>query len=235
MAFDLEQLNRGFEASGTPAVLDWALSSFKPDLAVSSSFGAESAVLLHLVTRLLPDIPVLFTDTGFHFPETLKHRDLLARKLGLNLRVLKPEMPHEEFLAKNGKLYERDPDACCAVNKVAPFQKALRDYKGWITGVRRDQASTRKNLAFVEMSKDGPYKINPLLNWTSKMFWDYAKQHDLPYHPLWEKGYLSIGCSPETCTRPVKLGEDPRSGRWAGKDKIECGIQTFLKEDPKKA
>ena len=184
MAFDLEQLNRGFEASGATTALDWALSNFKPDLAVSSSFGAESAVLLHLVTRLWPGIPVLFTDTGFHFPETLKHRDLLVQRLKLNLRVLEPEMPHEEFLARNGNLYEKDPDACCAINKVAPFQKALGDYKGWITGVRRDQASTRKNLEFVEMSKEGLYKINPLLNWTSKMFWDYAKANDLPYHPL---------------------------------------------------
>jgi phosphoadenosine phosphosulfate reductase len=231
MDHDLPRLNELFERQDEQAVLSWAVGAFRPDLAVSSSFGAESAVLLHLVTRHWPDIPVLFTDTGFHFRETLEHRDRLVARLGLNLRVLVPEVPHEEFLRTRGRLYERDPDACCAVNKVAPFRKALKDYKAWITGVRRDQAPTRKAMDYVEVSKEGLFKVNPLLRWTSKMFWEYAKQHDLPYHPLWEKGYLSIGCSPETCTRPVAAGEDPRAGRWAGKDKVECGLQTFIRED----
>lgn len=230
-AYNFENLNQVFETQQAEDVIRWAVGEFTPDLAMSTSFGAESAVLLHLVTQIHPTIPVLFTNTGFHFKETLEHRDTLVKRLKLNLRELKPEIPHEEFLAKNGKLYERDPDACCAVNKIAPFEKALKDYKAWITGIRRHQADTRKASLFVENYRDRMVKVNPLLNWTSKMLWDYAKKFDLPYHPLWEKGYLSIGCSPENCTRPVKLGEDPRSGRWAGTGKVECGIHTYLETE----
>ncbi len=230
-AYNFEKINEAFESKSAEDVIRWAVGEFTPDLAMSTSFGAESAVLLHLVTQIHPTIPVLFTNTGFHFKETLEHRDLLVKRLKLNLRELKPAIPHEEFLAKNGKLYERDPDACCAVNKIAPFENALRDYKAWITGIRRNQADTRRTSLFVENYRDRMVKVSPLLNWTSKMLWEYAKKYDLPYHPLWEKGYLSIGCSPETCTRPVKLGEDPRSGRWAGTGKIECGIHTFLKTE----
>ncbi|HJT23847.1 MAG TPA: phosphoadenylyl-sulfate reductase [bacterium] len=229
--YDYEKLNKDFETQTAEDVVRWAVGEFGSDIAMSTSFGAESAVLLHLVSRIKPDIPVLFTNTGFHFKETLEHRDYLVNRLKLNLRELTPEIPHEQFLAQYGKLYERDPDACCAMNKIAPFEKALKDYKAWVTGIRRNQAVTRKDSPFVENYRDALVKVNPLLNWTSKMLWDYAKKHDLPYHPLWEKGYLSIGCSPETCTRPVKLGEDPRSGRWAGTGKIECGIHTFLTEE----
>jgi len=230
-SFDYVELNRRFETASSEEIVRWAAAELNPGLCMSTSFGAESAVLLHLVTQIDPQIPVLFTDTGFHFKETLEHRDRLTERLRLNLRVLKPEIPHDEFLAKNGKLYERDPDSCCAQNKIAPFEKAIVEYQGWITGIRRQQADTRKAAQFVESYRDRLVKVNPLLNWNGKMFWDYAKKYDLPYHPLWEKGYLSIGCSPETCTRPVLAGEDPRAGRWAGKDKIECGIHTFLKDE----
>jgi phosphoadenosine phosphosulfate reductase len=229
--YDYEKLNQEFEPKSAEDIIRWAAGEFGPDLAMSTSFGVESAVLLHLATQIKPDIPVLFTNTGFHFKQTLDHRDLLVKRLKLNLRELKPEIPNEQFLAQYGKLYERDPDACCAMNKIAPFEKALKDYRAWITGIRRNQADTRKFSQFVENYRDQMVKINPLLNWTSKMFWEYSKKYDLPYHPLWEKGYLSIGCSPENCTRPVKLGEDPRSGRWAGTGKIECGIHTFLSEE----
>lgn len=232
--FDYDQLNRDFEGKSAEDIVRWAVGEFPEGLAMSTSFGAESAVLLHLVTRIKPDIPVLFTNTGFHFKETLEHRDLLVKRLQLNLRELKPEIPNAEFLAKNGKLYERDPDACCAVNKIAPFEKGLRDYQAWISGIRRNQADTRKSALFVENYRDRLVKVSPLLNWTSKMFWDYSKKHDLPYHPLWEKGYLSIGCSPENCTRPVRLGEDARAGRWSGTGKTECGIHTFLKNEEAK-
>ncbi len=229
-SLDYAHLNESFEKSSSEDIVRWAASELNP-LCMSTSFGAESAVLLHLVTQIQPNIPVLFTNTGFHFKETLEHRDKLTARLKLNLRELKPEMSNAEFLQKNGKLYERDPDACCAVNKIAPFEKAIVDYEGWITGIRRGQASTRAQARFVEPYRDRLIKVNPLLNWNGKMFWDYAKKYDLPYHPLWEKGYLSIGCSPETCTRPVLAGEDARAGRWAGQNKIECGIHTFLENE----
>jgi phosphoadenosine phosphosulfate reductase len=226
--YDFNKLNQGFETQSPEEIVHWATNEFAPYLAMSTSFGAESAVLLHLVTQIYPRIPVLFTNTGFHFKETLEHRDKLVKRLNLNLRELKPDMPTPEFLAKNGKLYERDPDACCAFNKIAPFEKGLKDYQAWISGIRRNQASTRQSRQFVEEDRGTLVKVSPLLNWTSKMFWEYAKRYDLPYHPLWEKGYLSIGCSPECCTRPVQLGEDPRAGRWAGKNKVECGIHVDI-------
>jgi phosphoadenosine phosphosulfate reductase len=225
ISIDFEKLNQAFETQNAEEIVHWAVKTL-PDMAMATSFGTESAVLLHLVTQIDPHIPVLFTNTGFHFKETLEHRDKLVQRLKLNLRELKPEVSTGEFLAENGKLYERDPDTCCAINKIAPFEKALKDHKAWITGIRRNQADTRQKRQFVERDRETLVKVSPLLNWTSKMFWDYAKKYDLPYHPLWEKGYLSIGCSPECCTRPVQLGEDPRAGRWAGKNKIECGIQT---------
>ena len=227
--YDYEKLNQEFEGKQAEEIIRWAVGEFTPDLAMSTSFGAESAVLLHLVTQIYPTIPVLFTNTGFHFKETLEHRDYLVKRLNLNLRELKPEMPNEQFLAQYGKLYEKDPDACCAMNKIAPFEKALKDYKAWITGIRHNQAATRKTAHFVERYRDRMVKINPLLDWNGRVFLDYTKKHDLPYHPLWKLGYQSIGCSPENCTRPVKLGEDPRAGRWSGTGKVECGIHTFLK------
>lgn len=222
--YNFDQLNQQFSSSSPTNLVEWASREFGDKLALATSFGAESAVLLHLVTRVIPDVPVLFTNTGFHFKETLEHRDRLVQMLHLNLRELKPEIPTNEFLAKNGKLYERDPDACCDLNKIAPFEKGLRDYEAWITGVRRNQAQTRQALPYVQKDRETMVKICPLLDWNGKKLWEYAQKHGLPYHPLWEKGYLSIGCSPECCTRPVLAGEDPRAGRWSGKNKIECGI-----------
>ncbi|HTC22030.1 MAG TPA: phosphoadenylyl-sulfate reductase, partial [bacterium] len=175
--YDYEKLNQEFEPKSAEDIIRWAAGEFGPDLAMSTSFGVESAVLLHLATQIKPDIPVLFTNTGFHFKQTLDHRDLLVKRLKLNLRELKPEIPNEQFLAQYGKLYERDPDACCAMNKIAPFEKALKDYRAWITGIRRNQADTRKFSQFVENYRDQMVKINPLLNWTSKMFWEYSKKY----------------------------------------------------------
>ncbi len=222
--YEFDQLNHRFSTENPTVLIEWAAGEFGDKLAMATSFGAESAVLLHLVSRVVPEIPVLFTNTGFHFKETLEHRDRLVSMLKLNLIEFKPDTPTEEFLAQNGKLYERDPDACCDVNKIAPFEKGLRVYDGWITGVRRNQAQTRKALPFVQRDRETKVKICPLLEWNSKKLWEYAKANGLPYHPLWEKGYLSIGCSPEVCTRPVLAGENPRAGRWSGKNKVECGI-----------
>jgi phosphoadenosine phosphosulfate reductase len=230
--YDFDTLNSKFQGGDPRILVEWASQEFGSRLAMATSFGAESAVLLHLVTRIVPKIPVLFTNTGFHFKETLEHRDRLVDILHLNLIELKPEMPNGEFLAKHGKLYERDPDSCCDMNKIAPFDKGLENYDAWITGVRRNQAQTRNELPYLQKDRETKVKICPLLDWDSKKLWEYAKQHDLPYHPLWEKGYLSIGCSPECCTRPVGAGEDPRAGRWAGKNKIECGIHISTESTP---
>ncbi|HEY0958776.1 MAG TPA: phosphoadenylyl-sulfate reductase [Novosphingobium sp.] len=224
---DAVRLNRLFRGSDTLDMLTSVLRDhLAGDVAVVSSFGAESAVLLHLVSRIDPATPVLFLETGKHFPETLAYRDLLIERLGLtNVINLTPD---EEELAKkdeSGLRWSYDPDGCCEIRKVKPLAKALLDYDASITGRKGFQASTRANLPRFEIDSSdaqGRLKINPLIDWSAEDLAAYFEEHDLPPHPLVAEGYPSIGCSP--CTSKVAPGEDPRSGRWKGWDKVECGI-----------
>ena len=195
-------------------------------VAVVSSFGAESAVLLHLVAQIDPATAVLFLDTGKHFAETLAYRDALAARLGLtNLQVLTPDA---EVLAKrdaNGLRWSYDPDGCCEIRKVQPLAQALARFDASITGRKAFQAATRASLPRFELDSSdavGRLKLNPLIDWSAEDVAAYFAAHDLPPHPLVAEGYPSIGCSP--CTSRVAPGEDPRSGRWKGWDKTECGI-----------
>ncbi len=225
---DLKQLNESFESKTPQEIIAWAVNEFGPDIAISSSFGTTSAVILHMTAQIKPDIKVLFLETGFHFPETLKFRDELIKRLGLNVVNLTAKMGRENFRKTYGNLYETDPDKCCFLNKVEPLQIAMTGLKAWMTSIRRGQTANRKNIQFVEAYEDGVYKINPLATWTSKQMWEYLKAHNLPFHPLFEEGYTSIGCAP--CTRAVGAGEDERAGRWSGSQKTECGIHTFKKK-----
>lgn len=191
-------------------------------MAVVSSFGAESVVMLHYVVGLLPDVPVLFLDTGKHFAETLEYRDRLAELFNINLRVVRPD---EKIVADedpSGTLHSYDPDGCCTIRKTFPLQDALADYDSWISGRKRYQSSSRATLPLLE--RDGEkIKINPLALWGRDEIIDYFTRHDLPPHPLEKEGYKSIGCS--VCTRPVAPGEDARAGRWSDTPgKSECGI-----------
>jgi phosphoadenosine phosphosulfate reductase len=180
-----------------------------------------------MLTRIAPTAPIVFINTGFHFPETLAYRDELVRRFGFNLVELHPVMPREEFARTHGlDLYARDPDLCCQINKVEPLKRHLVGVRGWINGRRRDQGASRRGVGVVEAYEGGLYKINPLATWTSRDTYYYLERHGIPTHPLFEKGYASIGCAP--CTRPILPGEDERAGRWAGSDKTECGIHTFL-------
>lgn len=191
-------------------------------LAAISSFGADSAVLLRMIAEVDRDLPVLFLETGKHFPETLAYRDLLVAELGLTQVVQVTPYPHAVAgLDSNGRLFAHDPDACCALRKVGPMQRALVPYAGWFTGRKRYQAATRSELAVFEEA-EGKIRINPLAGWSAADIEAYLQRHDLPRHPLVEQGYLSIGCAP--CTRAVGAGADARSGRWAGFAKTECGI-----------
>lgn len=222
----LEELNGRFAKSHARDIIAWACGRFGDKVAVSSSFGAESACLLSLAVQVKPDIPVLFIDTGFHFQETLAFRDELVRRLRLELTVVGPAMGHAEFLREHGKLYESDPDRCCAINKVEPLKRALEGLQCWLSGVRGDQTAYRAGMEFVELKKDGLFKVSPLLGWNAKAVYEYLKAEGLPFHPLWDKGYSSIGCEP--CTGVPGRPDDPRSGRWKGKNKSECGIHTFM-------
>jgi phosphoadenosine phosphosulfate reductase len=226
---DAIRLNNLFRGASTEEMLRTVLSEqMVGDLAVVSSFGAESAALLHLVASVDPATPVLFLDTGRHFPETLAYRDTLVGHLGLrDLRTLQPDA---EVIAKRDASELRwsfDPDGCCDIRKVAPLAKGLTKFDASITGRKAFQASTRNALPRFEIDTAdaaGRLKVNPLADWTKNDIEAYFVEHDLPRHPLVDQGYLSIGCAP--CTSIVKPGEDPRAGRWRGWDKTECGIHT---------
>ncbi len=224
---DAIRLNRLFRGTDTVEMLTSVIKSgLAGDVGVVSSFGAESAVLLHLISRVDPAIPVLFLETGKHFPETLAYRDTLVQRLGLtNLINLTPDPADLAKKDENGLRWSYDPDGCCEIRKVKPLARALADYDATITGRKAFQAATRANLPRFEIDKSdvqGRLKINPLIDWSAEDLAGYIAEHDLPAHPLVAEGYPSIGCSP--CTSKVAEGEDPRSGRWRGWDKTECGI-----------
>ncbi|HSX53969.1 MAG TPA: phosphoadenylyl-sulfate reductase [Sphingomonas sp.] len=223
---DALRLNNLFRGVSTTEMLRTVLAEqMAGDVAIVSSFGAESAVLLHLVASIDPSVPVIFLDTGKHFPETLAYRDQLAEKLGLtNLRIIAPDAETVAKKDETGLRWSYDPDGCCEIRKVIPLEKAMAGFDASLTGRKAFQASTRNALPRFEVDAAGKLKVNPLADWTKADLDAYFVEHDLPRHPLEAQGYLSIGCAP--CTNKVKPGEDPRSGRWAGWDKTECGIHT---------
>ncbi len=224
---DAIRLNRMFRGQDTREMLhNLVEDDLVGALATVSSFGAESAVLLHLISEVAPDLPVLFLDTGKHFAETLLYRDRLVAQLKLtNLRNLAPEPALLAAKDESGLRWSYDPDGCCEIRKVAPLADALRGFDATLTGRKAFQSATRANLPRFEVDSSdaqGRMKINPLIDWTADDIAAYFAQHELPRHPLIAQGYPSIGCSP--CTNKVAPGEDPRSGRWKGWDKTECGI-----------
>jgi phosphoadenosine phosphosulfate reductase len=224
---DAIRLNRMFRGTDTTELLRAVLQDrLVGEVAAVSSFGAESAVLLHLIAGITKDLPVLFLDSGKHFAETLEYRNRLVADLGLaNLRVLTPD--EEELRAKDetGLRWSYDPDGCCELRKVKPLTKALSGFDASLTGRKAFQNRTRTTLPRFEIDASdaqGRLKVNPLIDWTAEDIAAYFEAHDLPRHPLVGEGYPSIGCAP--CTSRVLPGEDPRSGRWKGWDKTECGI-----------
>lgn len=231
---DAIQLNRRFRGADTAEMLRAVIEDRLIDeLAVVSSFGAESAVLLHLVSQIDPAIRVLFLETGKHFPETLAYRDTLVERLGLTGLV--NLQPDPDLLARrdeSGLRWSYDPDGCCEIRKVLPLAAALAGIDATLTGRKAFQSATRANLPRFEIDTSdaqGRLKINPLIDWNADDLAAYIAEHDLPPHPLVAEGYPSIGCGP--CTHKVAPGEDPRSGRWKGWDKTECGIHTPLDPD----
>jgi phosphoadenosine phosphosulfate reductase len=224
---DAIRLNRMFRGRDAREMLQSLFEdNLAGEIAVVSSFGAESAVLLHLVAQVNPDVPVLFLDTDKHFPETIAYRDELVRHLGLtNLQILTPDAADLAARDENGLRWSWDPDGCCELRKVKPLAKALARFDASITGRKAFQSNTRAQLPRFEIDNSdaqGRLKVNPLIDWTAEDIDAYFEEYGLPRHPLVAEGYPSIGCSP--CTHKVAPGEDPRSGRWAGWDKTECGI-----------
>ncbi len=197
-----------------------------PDLgqvALVSSFGAESVVLLHMVSRVAPGLPVLFIDTQMLFPETLAYQQKVAERLSLtNVQVITASEAEIAAHDPEGTLHKVNPDACCDFRKTVPLERVLSGYDAWITGRKRFQNGQRAALEFFEPEPPSRLRVNPLAHWRPEDVQDYMVENRLPRHPLVAKGYPSIGCAP--CTSPVKPGEDPRSGRWRGQEKSECGI-----------
>ena len=226
-AADVARLNARFETSDAEALLAAVIDEgLARRIAVVSSFGTESAVLLYLVSRVAPSLPVLFLDTGKMFPETLAYRDTLIERFGLTgVRTITPDPALIFSRDSNGLRWSYDPDGCCDLRKVVPLETALTDFDSTITGRKGFQSATRSGLAHFELDILGPgdrLKVNPLAGWDKARLDHWFETHDLPRHPLEAQGYLSIGCAP--CTSIVKPGEDPRAGRWRGWDKVECGI-----------
>jgi phosphoadenosine phosphosulfate reductase len=196
-------------------------------LFTSSSFQSHSLVMLHILSRIDNSIPIYFINTGYHFPETVKFRDHITQLFGLNTIDLKSEVPkHMQRDSEGRLLFTSDPDHCCYLNKTQPMDSVLRSFDVWINGVRADQSAVR---AAMKVEQPAPYntiRFHPMLDWNSKMIWEYQKEYKLPTHPLEEKGYVSIGCEP--CTRRLDPGMQEREARWYGLKKVECGLHTEL-------
>ena len=222
---DLEALNRDLDGRSPQEVLEWAFKEFAPDITMACSFGGKSGMaLVDMSVPIYHEIKVFYLDTGFLFPETYALRNEVARRYGIEPVAFRSLLTPKEQAARHGEaLWSRDPDLCCELRKVEPNRRALEGHRAWISGIRRDQASTRSNVQVVSWDDlFGLVKVSPLAGWTEAQVSEYVREHGVPYNPLYDRGYPSIGCT--HCTQPVKAGEDPRSGRWADFDKIECGI-----------
>ncbi len=213
------------ESQGTAAVLRWAYQQFGPlEIGLACSFGAEDVALVDMVARLCPGARVFYLDTDVLFPETYALIERVKARYDIDLKRYQPLLTLAEQAARHGEaVWTADPDACCGIRKIEPLKRALGEHEAWITGIRREQAPTRANAQVVEWdAKFGLVKVNPLATWTEQDVWTYILANDVPYNPLHDQGYPSIGCT--HCTRAVRQGEDPRAGRWSGFAKTECGL-----------
>jgi phosphoadenosine phosphosulfate reductase len=227
-AIDVAAENERLEHATPEERLAFAVRTWGSDLLFTSSFGAGSGVMLHMWSRAAPGLPVVVIDTGFLFDETHAYIERLKRELGLVVEYAKPVIARDDFLWEHGAdVMSRDPDLCCAQNKIAPLRPYTQRALAWVSGVRRDQARTREHLPILQLTEDGPIKVHPLATMTAAEAQQYVVQHGVPEHPLKAKRFLSIGCFP--CTQAVPEGQDERAGRWAGSTKTECGIHTFLR------
>lgn len=220
----VKQIGRDLEGSSPEMILRWGFENFAPGIVMATGFGPEGIVLMHLVSQIRPETIVFYLDTDLLFAHTYELRDELVERLGVRFeRVHSGISLPEQAERHGGSLWNRDPDTCCQIRKVIPQRQYLSRYRAWITGIRRDQTAFRASTALVEWDyANKMVKLNPLAAWTSDQVWEHIRTNELPYNPLHDYGYPSIGCW--TCTKQVAPGDDPRSGRWAGQAKTECGI-----------
>jgi phosphoadenosine phosphosulfate reductase len=223
----LAEANSKLAGASPRQILEWAVERYYPRLTMATAFGPEGCVLLHLLAEIEPRVRVFNLDTGYQFPETLALRDQVAERYGIDVELVRPDATVREYEQKNGgPLYVTNSDQCCYDRKIVPLRRALAGYDAWITAIRRDQSADRSVATAVGADpKFGLVKINPLLTWTSRDVWAFIATHKVPFNSLHERGYASIGCWP--CTRTTQVGEDERSGRWAGQAKTECGLHSL--------
>jgi phosphoadenosine phosphosulfate reductase len=214
------------ESWSAPDVLRWGYERFGRDIAIASAFGAEGMVLIDLASRVRNDFRVFTLDTDFFFAKTYELMEKVERRYGVQVERCRSRLnPTEQAQAHGEALWDRDPDQCCRLRKVEPLKQKLSELAAWVSAIRRDQTAARVGISKIEWdARFEIVKLNPLANWTQDEVWNYIRAHRVPYNPLHDRSYPSIGCT--HCTRPVQIGEDPRAGRWAGFNKTECGLHT---------
>jgi phosphoadenosine phosphosulfate reductase len=230
-ADQITQANAQLTNATPQEVLRWAVDAFHPKLTMATAFGAEGCCLIHMLAEIQPDVRVFNLDTGYQFQETLDLRERLKRRYGIEVEYIRPELTVAEYEKEHGgPLYRHRPDQCCHDRKVLPLRRAVVGYEAWLSAIRRDQTADRAVAGVVQWdAKFNLVKINPLLTWTKKDVWAFVLKHEIPYNPLHDQGYPSIGCWP--CTQAVGDGQDERAGRWAGTKKKECGLHVIEVQD----
>jgi phosphoadenosine phosphosulfate reductase len=223
---ELARASRSLEAATPPEIIRWAVDRFGDKLTMATAFGPEGCLIIHWLASIAPATHVFNLDTGYQFPETLALRDRIAKRYGVEVVLEGPGSSAADYERQHGgPLYRTDPDRCCADRKLAVVTRVLASFDAWMSGIRRDQSPDRATAPIVGWDhKFGVVKISPLANWTKARVWDAIVREDVPYNPLHDKGYVSIGCAP--CTRAVTFGEDERAGRWSGSAKTECGLHS---------
>lgn len=222
-----DEIHERFKSAHPRNVLEWAVETYFPKLTMATAFGPEGCVILHLLSEIEPRVRVFNLDTGYQFKETLELRDRIAERYGIEVEMIRPDTTVEEYEAQHGgPLYTINPDRCCHDRKLVSLRRASKGYDAWISAIRADQSVHRAKASIVGWdAKFGLVKVNPLLTWTKRDVWAFIVANRVPYNPLHDQGYASIGCWP--CTRAIQEGEDERAGRWAGQAKTECGLHSL--------
>jgi phosphoadenosine phosphosulfate reductase len=230
-AEEIAAASQALDGQSPQVILRWAVDTFHPRLTMGTAFGAEGCCLIHMLADIEPDVHVFNLETGYQFAETLELRERIKRRYGIEVEYVRPELTVPEYEAEHGgPLYVIRSDQCCYDRKILPLRRVAAGFDAWISAIRRDQTEHRAAAGVVQWdAKFNLVKVNPLLGWTKKDVWAFIAKHDVPYNPLHDQGYPSIGCWP--CTRPVANCEDERAGRWAGKVKKECGLHVIEHEE----
>src|SRR5438094_483417 len=224
---DFEPTNQRLGSASPQEILSWAVDTFHPRLTMATAFGAEGCCLIHMLAEIEPAVRIFNLETGYQFPETLQLRERIRERYGIEVEYIRPELTVAEYEEEHGgALYNSFSDQCCHDRKMLPLRRAVVGYDAWISAIRRDQTAHRAVAGVVQWdAKFSLVKVNPLLTWTKKEVWGFIHKHDVPYNPLHDEGYPSVGCWP--CTRPISDGEDDRAGRWSGTVKKECGLHVI--------